>query len=257
MREQRRDGRDLVAGAAQVLAQEVEEGAQHRAQGQAHAREGQAPSGCLGEEDEERGAPIETVTATGKGRALPPAVVRRLAVVDHRIGNDAHLMPGAPRAPAQVQVVAVERQLRIEAAERVPDIASHEHSRGADRVDLAAIVMLALVMLPALEARDATSRPGDAESPPAAQATVRPAAGLRAEDGGPGVGVRGREEPLQAAGGRRRIVVEEPDPLGGLHVERLVAIGPQHPRCEARIDRGAEAALRVAAVEDDDTVVSE
>ena len=39
-----------------------------------------------------------------------------------------------------------------------------------------------------------------------------------------GVGVGGREEPLEAAGGRGRVVVEEPHPFGGLHIEGLVAI---------------------------------
>ena len=66
-------------------------------------------------------------------------------------------------------------------------------------MDLAAIVVLALVMLPALEARDTASRPGDAESHLEEQATVVPAEGLGAEDRRPRVGFgRGEQANMEA-----------------------------------------------------------
>ncbi len=178
-------------------------------------------------------------------------------MVHHGIGNDAHLMTGPPCAPAQVKVVAVERELGIESAQRIPHIAADEHPGGADGVHLTALIVLPLVVLAALEPRDAAPRPRDTEADLEEEPAVVPAEGLGAEDRGPRVGVGGLEEPLEAGGRRRGVVVEEPDPLRGLHVEGLVAIRLQYAGRKAGVHRRTESALRVGAVEYDDAVIAE
>jgi hypothetical protein len=133
------------------------------------------------------------VSAPRRGRAFASAVVRRLPVMDDSLGDNADLIAGAPGTPAQVEVVAVERELWVEAAEGIPDIATYEHPGGSDSVDLAAVVMLALIMLPALEAGDAASGSGDAEAHLEQQSPVMPPEGLGAEDGCARVGIGGLE----------------------------------------------------------------
>ena len=103
--------------------------------------------------------------------------------MDDGLGHHADLVAGAPGTPAQVKVIAIERELRVEATEGIPDVAAHEHAGGADRVDLAAIVMLTLIVLAAFEAGDATSGAGDAEAHLEQQAPVMPTQGLGAKDG--------------------------------------------------------------------------
>jgi hypothetical protein len=85
-------------------------------------------------------------------------------MVDDRVRHHAHLVSGAPRTPAQVEIVAVERQLGIESAEGVPDIAAYEHPGGADGVHLTALIVLTLVVLPAFETGHPPTRTGDAEA---------------------------------------------------------------------------------------------
>ena len=166
-------------------------------------------------------------------------------------------MTGPPCAPAQVKVVAVERELGIESAERIPHVTADEHPRGADGVHLTALIVLPLVVLATLESRDATARPRDAEADLEQEPAVMPAEGLGAEDRGPRVGVGGVEEPLEAGGRRRGVIVEQPDPLRGLHVEGLVAIRLQYTGRKAGVHRRAKSTLCVGTIEYDDAVIAE
>ena len=76
------------------------------------------------------------------------------------------------------------------------------------------VVVLALVVLAALEAglAAAGARDGDAELEQPAQRG--PLAQLGAEDVGVGVGLGGGEQLLEGAGVGRGVVVEQPDPVG-------------------------------------------
>jgi hypothetical protein len=65
------------------------------------------------------------------------------------------------------------------------------------------------------------------------------------------------EQPLQARIGRGGVVMEEPDPLRGLYVERLVGIRLQDAGRKAGIDRRTESSCGIAAIEDDHAVVAE
>ena len=242
------DRRELIARAAQILAQEIEEGAQERAEGESHPGEGKAPPRRLAEKHEQGRATVEPMPPTRERGSLASAVVGRLAMVDDGVGHDTHFVAGAPGAPAQVQVVAVERQLRVESPEGVPDIAADEHPGRADRVHLAALIMLALVMLSALQPGHASTSSGDAKADLEEQATVVPAEGLGAEDRRARVGFGRGEESLQTGGRGSRVVMKKPDPLGGLDVEGLVGIGSQHPGCQAGIDGSAESSLRTLAI---------
>ena len=48
-------------------------------------------------------------------------------MMDHGIGYDAYLMARTPCTPAEVEILAIERELRIEATQCVPDITPDEH----------------------------------------------------------------------------------------------------------------------------------
>ena len=91
--------------------------------------------------------------------------MRRLRVEDDRLRDDDRAVAGLRRAPPEVDVVAEDRQLLVEAAELVQDRTADQHPGGVDGQHLAHVVVLALVVLAALEARLATAgaREGDAE----------------------------------------------------------------------------------------------
>ena len=183
-------------------------------------------------------------------------------MVDNGVRDNPHLVASAPSPPAQIQVIAVERELRVETSEGVPDVAADEHPGRADRMHLAALVMLALVMLAALQPGHASAGSGDAEADLEEEATVVPAEGLGAEDRRPRVGFGRGEQSLQAGGRGSRVVMKEPDPLGGLDVEGLVGIRSQHPGCQAGIDGSTETslgtlAINAFAIKENDAVVSQ
>jgi hypothetical protein len=70
--------------------------------------------------------------------------------------------------------------------------------------------------------------------------------------------VGGLEEALQAGRGGGGVVVEQPDPFGGLDIERLVAVRAQDAGGQARLD-GRTESVRGSVTglgEDDDAVLA-
>ena len=89
-------------------------------------------------------------------RGPPDPAVGRLGVEDHRLRHDQGAMAGGRGTPAEVDVVAEDGELVVEATELLEDAAAHQHAGGVHREDGADLVVLALVVLTALERRPLT-----------------------------------------------------------------------------------------------------
>ncbi len=207
--------RGEVGGRLALLLGEEEVGrAQQRPGGAAGQDREHGPQRQVDREDVERAAPVEHARMTaGRGRLahLPGG---QLTVVDHRVGDDPHLVAGRVRPPAEVDVVAEQRQVRVEAAELIPDVPADQHARRADRQHGPDAVVLALVDLPRLHPGEAPPGPvgGDArlaDHPPAGQVHQ-----LRAEDRHGPAAAGHHEQLLEGVEGRLAVVVQQPDPLG-------------------------------------------
>ena len=105
-----------------------------------------------------RGAP--RTASTGRRPAAA-----RLGVGDLGVRDDDHALAGQLGPPAEVDVVAEERERRVEAAQPVPDVAADQQPGGADGQHVVAMVLLALVALAGLDlgAPAATAGHGQAD----------------------------------------------------------------------------------------------
>ena len=79
------------------------------------------------------------------------ATSARLGVGDPRAGDDDDPVPGQLGPPAEVDVVAEDREGRVESAEPVPDVAPDQQPGRAHGEDVVSMVLLALVALPGLD----------------------------------------------------------------------------------------------------------
>ena len=82
---------------------------------------------------------------TAEGRSI-----KSLTVVDDCSGNDAHGVTRPMNAPTKVQIVAEQRQCRIETTQCVPHITANQHAGGPHGQGVRAIVMLALIVFASL-----------------------------------------------------------------------------------------------------------
>ena len=199
---------------ALLLGEDEVRRAQQRPGGAAgHDRE-HGPQRQVDREHVERAAPVEHARmAAGRGRlAYPPG--GELAMVDHRVGDHPHLVAGRVHPPAEVDVVAEQRQVGVEAAELVPDVPADQHARRADRQHGPVAVVLALVDLPRLDPGQAPPGPvgGDARLPH--HAAVGQVHQLRAEDRHRPAAAGHGEQLVEGVEGRLAVVVQQPDPLG-------------------------------------------
>ena len=194
-------------------------------------------------------------------RGPPHPTVRGLGVEDHGLRHDQRGVASGRGAPAQVEVVAEDRQVVVEAAEGLEDLTAHEHAGAVDGQDAAYVVVLALVVLTALEtglpAAGAGDRDADLEQAP----QRGPLAQLGAEQVGLGVCLGGGEQLRQGVGGRGGIVVEEPEPLRVARLRQTQAHGLGVAGAGRGGPHGAEGRLEqvgplvaAARVDADDTV---
>ena len=199
----------LARRAHQEVTQHPKEGAEHEPDDQQRqlARRG------VGQQRVERAAAlVEVGVPPGQGGA-PHAAVGGLGVEDHRLRDDEGRATGRGRPPPEVEVVAEERQPVVETAELLEDRAAHEQTGGVHGQHPAYVVVLALVVLPALQAGLAAAGGGDGDADLEQAAQRGPLTQLGAEQVGLGVLARGGQQPLQRVGGGRGVVVEDPQPL--------------------------------------------
>ena len=138
----------------------------------------------------------------------------RLGMEHDRRGRHQRGVSGGCDPPAEVDVVAEDRQLLVEPTELLEQAAADEHAGGVDGEDRPDLVVLSLVVLPALEADLAAAGARDRDAHLEQPSQRRPLAQLRPDDFGLGVVGRGREQGGQRTGVRVGVVVEQPDPLG-------------------------------------------
>ncbi|ESU48337.1 hypothetical protein P376_3689 [Streptomyces sp. HCCB10043] len=137
------------------------------------------------------------------------------------VRGDEDPMAGEVGTPAEIDVVAHQGEPAVEAAELLVDVAADEHAGGGDGEDGADLVVLALVLLAAVQAGPAASAVGDGDADFEELLAVVPAAQLGADDRGVLVGV----DDAQHLGERVRlgcaVVVQQPEPLDRFAVGQL------------------------------------
>ena len=150
---------------------------------------------------------------TARGRGLPDLPGRQVAVVHHRVGDHPDVVAGRVNPPAEVEVVAHQGQVGVEAADLVPDITADQHARRTHRQHRPVAVVLALVDLARLDPGAAPSRPVDGD----ARLTQHPPVGqvlqLGAEHRRGPVAAGHPEHLLQGVRRRLAVIVQQPDPL--------------------------------------------
>jgi hypothetical protein len=205
--------RQLVQRLADRADQQEADHPQQRAQAQPDQLEGQRARTRVHQQRVEGGAPLLVVRVpAGQGRASD-AAVGGLGVEDHGLRDDQGPVSGRRRAPAEVDVVAEDRQLRVEPAQLLEHRSAHEHAGGVDREHRAHLVVLALVVLAAFQAGLAPAGAGDGHAELEEPLQGRPLAQLRPEHVGLGVVVCGAQQGGQRSGCGSRVVVEDPDPV--------------------------------------------
>ena len=115
-------------------------------------------------------------------------------MVQDGVSDDDDPLAGAMHAPAEVQVIAKQRQLRIEAVEPLPHITPDQHAGRAHRQHVTDAIVLALIVLPTLQAGEAPPGSGDAEAGLEQEPLVVPAQDLGAQDRHIGLVVCGIEQ---------------------------------------------------------------
>ena len=118
----------------------------------------------MGKEGVDCTSSIQAMPQSGSGGAHPPSVKRSFSMMNDRGWDNANLMACSPYSPAQVEVVTVEGQCSIEAAQGLPDIASNEHAAAPHRMHLAAGIVLSLIVLTCVQIGEPATGPGDSES---------------------------------------------------------------------------------------------
>ena len=187
---------------------------QQRAQPEPEHLPWERPAAGVDQQRVEGGPALLVVGVPPGQRCAAHAAVGGLDVEHDCRGHHDGLVTGGRGPPPEVDVVAEDSQLVVEAAEFLEHRATDQHAGGVDGEHAAYVVVLALVVLAALEARLAPSGAGDGDAHLEQAAQRWPLAQLGAEH----VGRRVRGSRGEQLGQRVRsgvgVVVEQPDPLG-------------------------------------------
>ena len=212
---------------------------QHGAERQPDRLQGQRPRAGVDQQRVERRPALLVVGVPSGQRGTADPAVGRLRVEHDRRGHHHRGVTRRRRAPAEVDVVAEDRELVVEAAQLLEHPSADQHPGGVDRENGAHLVVLALVVLAALQAGLPTAGPGDRDAELQQPAQRGPLAQLGAEDVDLRVLVRDGEQRGQRARLGVGVVVQQPDPLtvGGSGPEAFeadldgarVAGGPRDP----------------------------
>ncbi|MDQ0748902.1 hypothetical protein QF034_003133 [Streptomyces africanus] len=220
---------DLVDGLPGDLADEVGDGPQQCAEHDPQQHPGQHGRTRVDEEGVDGAGLVDFVRGGGRAaHAVDRAALAggRLGVPDDGLGGDQDAVARRVRAPAQVDVVAHEGQVAVEAAELFEDIAADQHAGGGHRQHGPDVVVLALVLLAAVQAGPAAAGVGDADADLQQLPPVVPAAELGADDGHVLAAqlvlvVHDAQQLGQGVGLRGTVVVQQPQPLDRLSVREL------------------------------------
>ena len=256
----------LVHGRGQALGKQEEHRAQQRYRQVARCRCEHRQRREVPDQGQHRVAAVEPARAA-RDRYRPPAAGGCLHVIDDGIGDQPDPVARLMHPPAEVDVLAEQSHVGVEAAHRVPDVAADQHAGAADREAVAVPVVLALVDFARLDAGDPPSRGVDGHPGLEDHLVVGPVPDLGTEHSGrPGLD-RPAEQLLQGVVRWLGVVVQQPHPLdvpgcrrscgtGNVHVRRAVlqrardggavARGPVHAEHDRLAEQSGE--LRAAAV---------
>ncbi len=162
-------------------------------------------------EDEQRVTPVEAARVAVVDRPTAPRA--ELAVVHDGIGDHLHAQARGLDPPAEVDVVAEEAQRRVETAEPLPHVAPDEHAGRAHGQHGPLVVVLALVDLARVDARDPAARAVDGDAHLAEGPPVLSVEHLGPDDHHGAVPARRPQQPLKRVGGGLAVIVQQPDPL--------------------------------------------
>jgi hypothetical protein len=118
-------------------------------------------------------------------------------------------------SPPEVEVVAEDREVVVEAAELVEHAAADQHPGGVDREHLADLVVLPLVVLARLQPGLAAAGAGQGDADLQQPLEGGPLAQLRTEDVDARVVSGGVQQPGQGVRCGVAVVVQQPDPFDG------------------------------------------
>ena len=233
----------LLAGERRLLAEEETEGPRQPAEQDAQVDERHVARGGIGEQHVEGVAPVDQVSPVSGCAEPAPAVCGSLRVLDDGVGVDDDGISSEIGPPAEIDVVPEDRQLRIETAELIPDVATDQHPRTADGQDVPGRIVLALVVLALLQPGLPTAAAGHRQSDLEQLPLIPPAADLGPDDCDiwPADGVF--EEAAQGVRRRRAVVMEQPDPFDLLVPARLRRCAGTR-RLETSLNRGPEPCRR-------------
>ncbi len=233
---------DLVQGLAGDLADEVRQRPQEGAEDEAQQDPRQGGGAGVDEEGVDGARLVHLVRGGGgaagavDGAALAGSC---LGVAHDRLGGDQDPQSGGVGAPAQVDVVAHQGQSAVEPAQPFEDITSDQHARGGDGQDGPHVVVLALVLLAAVQTGPAAAGVGDGDADLQQLPAVVPAAELGADDGDVIAAefvlvVHDAQQLGQGVGFGGAVVVQQPQPLHRVSVGKIrqvvgvVAPGARH-----------------------------
>jgi hypothetical protein len=227
------EGADLVERGGRLFRDQEQQGLGQRDDRVADHRPEQRAERQVRHDHEQRVPAVDAPRMAFHGRDPPPAAGGGLGVPGDRVRHGQHPVPGRPGPPAQVEVVAEQREPGVEPAQPLPHVAADQHARGRHVEGVADAVVLALVVLPRLEPGVAASRPVDGHPDFEQYAPVEPVAQLRAEDSRARVLLGDAEQRLQGVDVRRAVVVQQPDPLSALVCARKALEDRVHRLTEA------------------------
>ena len=254
-----RERPDLVARSCYLAGQQQGQCVQGGPEQQPRDEPQQPHQRGVGEQDPQRVAAVCRRGPTGGCVRLPVARRRGPGVPDRGRRDDEDPVAGGVDAPAQVEVVAEDRQGGVQPSEGVPHVPAHEGAGSADGQDVPDGVVLALVVLPPLQAGlPVTGRVGrDAHLDQ--DPWVRPVAGFGAQKHGRRGLLRLLEQRLERAGLDGAVVVQQPDPGAARALRQAGGDGRREAGVARELYDGAVgpleqrgAAVRRAGVDADD-----
>ena len=134
-------------------------------------------------------------------------------MVHDGVSDHLHAQARGLGPPAEVDVVAEKLQRRVETAEPLPHVAPDEHARRAHGQHGPLVVVLALVDLARVDARDPAARAVDGDAHLAEGPPVLAVEHLGPDDHHGAVPARRPQQPLKRVRGGLAVIVQQPDPL--------------------------------------------
>ena len=175
----------------------------------------------------------------GAVRHVGAAFRETLSVADRGVGSDDDPGPGVVGTPAQIDVLPVERDRRVEAAERPEQVGAHQQTGRREDEHVTHGVVLLLVELARLDDAVDLAETVEAEPDVLEQPRLVPVDELRPDDAGVRPEHLGDEQPDGIGGQRNIVVADQEEPVVALDEPEYLVDGVAEARCTGgRPDEG-------------------